>query len=42
MDWNTILGWGSPIGLGVLLLGIGMMWSGWAKLLSVRINKKAK
>lgn len=25
MDWNTVLGWGSPIGLGVFFLGLGML-----------------
>lgn len=23
MDWNQVLGWGSPIGLGVFLAGLG-------------------
>jgi len=23
MDWNQVLGWGSPIGLGVFFLGFG-------------------
>jgi len=23
MDWNQVLGWGSPIGLGVFLFGFG-------------------
>ena len=32
MDWTTLLGWGSPIGLGVLLAGIGLIWRGWASL----------
>jgi hypothetical protein len=25
MDWNQVLGWGSPIGLGVFLGGLGML-----------------
>ena len=33
MDWNTVLGWGSPIGLGVFFAGIGIVWKGWAKLM---------
>jgi len=24
MDWNQVLGWGSPIGLGVFLGGFGL------------------
>jgi len=32
MDWTTLLGWGSPIGLGVLLAGIGLIWRGWGSL----------
>jgi len=36
MDWNHVLGWGSPIGLGAFLLGLGkflkaMMMSGMKK-----------
>jgi hypothetical protein len=37
MDWQVVLGWGSPIGLGFLLLGLGVFlwglqfhaWQGW-------------
>lgn len=37
MDWQAVLGWGSPIGLGFLLLGVGIFlwgvhfdtWRGW-------------
>lgn len=36
MDWNQVLGWGSPIGLGVFLFGLGkffkaFMVSSWKK-----------
>jgi hypothetical protein len=24
MDWNQVLGWGSPIGLGVFFAGLGI------------------
>lgn len=37
MDWQAVLGWGSPIGLGFLFLGFGTFlwglhfhaWQGW-------------
>ena len=28
MDWGHILGWGSPIGLGVFLGGLGLCFKG--------------
>ena len=28
MDWQAILGWGSPIGLGFLLIGAGTFFWG--------------
>ena len=28
MDWQAILGWGSPMGLGLLLLGLGVFFWG--------------
>ena len=36
MDWTTVLGWGSPIGLGVLIGGIGLAWKGFASLSGAR------
>lgn len=41
MDWTTLLGWGSPIGLGVLLAGIGLIWRGWASLRAAYGRTKA-
>jgi hypothetical protein len=40
MDWTSLLGWGSPIGLGVLLGGIGLAWKGFAALVASRNVKK--
>ena len=38
MDWSHVLGWGSPIGWGAFLFGLGMFFRGlmhksymWAK-----------
>jgi hypothetical protein len=39
MDLSSVLGWGSPIGLGVLIGGIGLMWKGFAALMTARKNK---
>lgn len=39
MDLSSVLGWGSPIGLGVLFVGIGLMWKGFAALTMARKNK---
>ncbi len=31
-NWNTILGWGSPVGIAILFVGIGILWWGLARL----------
>jgi hypothetical protein len=32
MDWMAILGWNSPIGIGVFFAGLGVLWSGLSRL----------
>jgi hypothetical protein len=32
MDWNQVLGWGSPIGLGVFFAGLGVFFRNYVNL----------
>ncbi|HEU5005194.1 MAG TPA: hypothetical protein VFT49_03870 [Candidatus Saccharimonadales bacterium] len=38
-DWNQVLGWGSPIGLGVFLAGLGIFTRNYMRSWWDRRNK---
>jgi hypothetical protein len=42
MDWSSVLGWGSPIGIGVFFAGWGVLWLAIAKFQAVRQLKDRK